>query len=189
VSAKPVSDAEALSRLRGDPDAICVLYDRYIARLVAFLARRSGDRELAFDLAQEAFARALEHGHRVRLPPEGSAWPWLWSIGRNLLSDWRRRGIVDSSARKRLGFASVPYDADAIDDLIARLDASWLAEPLERALAALPAAQRDAVVARVKDDLTYEEVAAAHATSEQVIRARVSRGLRAMRVRLSGVKP
>jgi RNA polymerase sigma-70 factor, ECF subfamily len=148
------------------------------SRLVASLARISGDRELAFELAQEAFARALEHGHRVRLPPEGSAWPWLWSVGRNLLSDWQRRGIVDASARARLGIASVPDDADAIDDLIARLDAAVLAEPLERALAALPAAEREVVAARVTHDLTYEEVAAAHETSEQVIRAGVARAAR-----------
>jgi len=47
------------------------------ARQVAALAAASGDRELAFDLAQETFARALERGQRVRVEEGGSAWPWL----------------------------------------------------------------------------------------------------------------
>ncbi len=166
-----------------------MLYDRHAARLVAELARRSGDREVAFELAQETFARALEHGHKVPLAPDGSAWPWLSAIGRNLLTDWRRRGAVDSSARVRLGIALQTYDVDSIEDLIDRLDAAVLARPLETALDALPASHREAVAGRVTEELSYEELAAAYGTSEQVIRARVSRGLRAMRLRLSGGKP
>ena len=68
-----LSDAEALRRMRRDPEAIVSLYDRHVARLVAALAAAGGDRELAFDLAQETFARALERGHRVRVGEDGSA--------------------------------------------------------------------------------------------------------------------
>jgi RNA polymerase sigma factor (sigma-70 family) len=189
MTAGPISDAQALRRLRSDPDAICVLYDRHAAHLVRDLARRSGEPEVAFELAQETFARALEHGHRVRLAADDSAWPWLSTIGRNLLTDWRRRGAVDSRARVRLGIVTQAYDTDSIEDLIDRLDAALLSQPLASALEALPASHREAVAGRITEELSYEELAAANGTSEQVIRARVSRGLRAMRIRLSGVKP
>jgi RNA polymerase sigma factor (sigma-70 family) len=189
VSAGPISDAQALRLLRNDPDAICVLYDRHASRLVGDLARRSGEPEVALELVQETFARALEHGHRVRLAPDGSAWPWLATIARNLLTDWRRQGAVDSSARLRLGIATQPYDSHSIEDLIDRLDAAALSRPLAGALDALPASHRKAVAGRVTEELSYEALASAHGTSEQVIRARVSRGLRAMRLRLSGGKP
>jgi RNA polymerase sigma factor (sigma-70 family) len=184
-----MTDAQALRRLRRDPDAICVLYDRHASRLVRDLALRSGEPDIAFELAQETFARALEHGHRVRLPPDGSAWPWLSAIGRNLLADWHRRGAVDSRARIRLGIATNPHDLDSLDDLIERLDAAVQAGQLESALDALPVSQREAVTGRVTKELSYEELATAHGTNEQVMRARVSRGLRAMRLRLSGGKP
>jgi RNA polymerase sigma factor (sigma-70 family) len=184
-----LTDGRVLRRIRRDPDAICVLYDRYAARLVADLARRTGDREVAFELVQETFARVLEHGHRVRIARHGSAWPWLATIARNLLTDWRRRGAVDSSVRTRLGIASRSDEVCVTDELIERLDADTLAASLADALDALPYANRYAVSGRVTEDLSYGELAAAQGTSEQVIRARVSRGLRAMRVRLSGVKP
>jgi DNA-directed RNA polymerase specialized sigma24 family protein len=51
-----LSDAQALRRCRRDPEAICVLYDRHVARLVAGIAYACGDRETAFDIAQETFA-------------------------------------------------------------------------------------------------------------------------------------
>jgi RNA polymerase sigma factor (sigma-70 family) len=181
------SDDSVLRRMRRDPDAVCVLYDHHAARLLTDLWRRTGDREVALELMQETFARLLERGHRIRLERGASAWPWLSTVGRNLATDWRRRGAVDSSARARLGI-SHGRGTDTNEELIDRLDAASLAGPLEDALAALPASHRQAVAGRVAEGLGYDELAAAEGTSEQVIRARVSRGLRAMRVRLSGVK-
>lgn len=175
-----LSDHEALRRLGRDPDAICVLYDRHVARLVAALVARSGDRELAFEIVQETFARALEHGHRVRIGRDGSAWPWLWRVAQNLLADHRRRGAVDASARTRLGIVSPAFTAEAVDELIARLDAAAIADPLGRALDGLPDAHREALLGRVVDEQGYGELAAAASVSEQLVRARVSRGLRAM---------
>lgn len=182
-----LSDAEALRRLRRDPEAIVSLYDRHVARLVAALAAASGDRELAFDLAQETFARALERGQRVRVEEGGSAWPWLWMVARNL-RDAQRREVSDRSARRRLGIATIGYDDQAIDDLIARVDAEELRSVLGHALEALPAEQRDAVVGRVVLDRDYAGLADG-SVDETAIRARVSRGLRALRIRLSGGRP
>jgi RNA polymerase sigma-70 factor (ECF subfamily) len=182
------TDAEALRDSRRDPEAICVLYDRYAARLVAAVARTTGDRELAFDVVQETFARALERGHRVRLSPDGSAWPWLWRVARNLVTDARRRGAVDRRARERLGIATVRLDV-GYEDAIARADADALGPGLAAALADLDPLQRAAVDGRVSAELGYDALARMLGTSEAVARARVSRGLRALRMRLSGGRP
>jgi RNA polymerase sigma factor (sigma-70 family) len=184
-----LSDAEALRRLRRDPEAIVAIYDRHVGRLVAALATAGGDRELAFDLAQETFARVLERGHRVRVAEDGSAWPWLWTVGRNLLRDRQRRDGVDVRARRRLRIATVPYEAHAVDELIARIDAAGLKDPLKVALDRLPPDQREAVVARVVQGADYDRLADDVGLNESAVRARVSRGLRALRVRLSGGKP
>jgi RNA polymerase sigma factor (sigma-70 family) len=183
-----LSDAEALRRIRSDPEAVCVLYDRYVGSLVAALSRRAGDPELAFEIAQETFARTLERGHRVRLSPDGSAWPWLWSVARNLLTDHRRRGKVDAGARTRLGMATVGAD-DALDLLNDRLDADRQAAPLRDAVNGLPPEQREAIAGRVGLDLSYRELSGVTGVSEQVLRARVARGLRTLRTRLSGGRP
>lgn len=183
------TDADALRDSRRDPEAICVLYDRYAAPLLAALVRTTGDRELAFDVVQETFARTLEHGHRVRLAPDGSAWPWLWRVARNLVWDARRRGSVDRRARRRLEVAAVPFDAEAIDEAIARVDAEALSVPLAAALAELPPGERAAVSGRVSNGLGYDALARSLGTTEVAARTRVSRGLRALRVRLSGSRP
>jgi RNA polymerase sigma factor (sigma-70 family) len=182
------SDAAALRRVRRDPDAIVALYDRYVLRLVAALVHEGAGRELAFDLAQETFARTLERGHRVRIPEDGSAWPWLWTVARNLYRDWRRREVVDRSARDRLRISSVEYEESAFDDLAARLEAESLHAALAEALGELPIDQREAVVGRVVLGRDYRRLAGS-STNVSAVRARVSRGLRALRLRLSGGRP
>jgi RNA polymerase sigma factor (sigma-70 family) len=54
------------------------------------------------------------------------------------------------------------------------------------ALAELPPEQREAVEARVLHDREYGEIAGELSCSEAVVRQRVSRGLRALRLRLVG---
>lgn len=183
-----VTDADALRRSRTDPEAICALYDRYHAMLLGALVRRGRDRELAFEVMQETFARALEQGFRVRLQPDGSAWPWLWSVARNLLTDTLRRGAVDARARERLGYSTIPYDADALDDLLDRIAAGELADALRSAVDGLPPEQQEALAGRVEEGLTYRQLSQATGTSEQLLRARVARGLRTLRLRLVGGK-
>ena len=56
-------------------------------------------------------------------------------------------------------------------------------------LAALPAAQRDAVSARVLEDREYAEIASSLRTSESVVRKRVSRGLAGLRDRMGEEAP
>jgi RNA polymerase sigma-70 factor (ECF subfamily) len=59
----------------------------------------------------------------------------------------------------------------------------WL-HGLDEALAALPPDQREAIRLRVEEDLSYDAVARRAGASPQVVRARVSRGLRSLRTRL-----
>ncbi len=53
------SDDALLDATRRYPDAFAELYDRYEAALVGYLLRRTGDVEVAVDLASEDFAAAL----------------------------------------------------------------------------------------------------------------------------------
>ena len=173
-------DAEALARLRTDPEAAGVLYDRHICRLVHTLARQCGDEQVALDAAQETFARLLTSRRTVQASADGSAWPWLAVTGRNIIYDWGRRGRVDAAARRRLGIATPPPSGDAIDDALERTDAVRLRHPIAAALAGLPAAQRVAVTERVIRDRSYADIAAASDATEQTVRRRASRGLRSM---------
>lgn len=160
-----------------------MLYDRYADRLVRHLQREGASEEAALDATQETFARLIVRRRRVRTAADGTVWPWLVVTGRNLVRSWQRRGKVETRARQRLGLPAA-YDESA--ETAARIDARDLRPDLRAALAGLPVDQRAAVYGRVVDGLDYSQIALTAAASEQTIRRRVSRGLRAMQTFLEG---
>jgi RNA polymerase sigma-70 factor (ECF subfamily) len=175
------TDAELLAATGSDPEAFGEFYDRFETAVVGYMHSRTGDVELAIDLAGEVFATALQSAGRFRPKTRNgeSAAPWLFTIAQNKLTDARRRGRVESRARRRLGLReAVAYDDEALDRIESTVShTGWVSELLER----LPDDQREAVRARILEDRPYGEIADELQTSELVVRKRVSRGLAALR--------
>ena len=75
----------------GSEAALVRLTARYYQPIRVFLLRRTGDRDLADDLTQETFLRALEHLADLRDDRRFRA--WLYQIAcRTCIMHWRRRG-------------------------------------------------------------------------------------------------
>lgn len=83
----------------GDSRALEHIYQRYHGPLLAHLARRTTDRCLAEDVAQDALLRAFDKLHQ--LDPDRPLWPWLKKIGEHLLIDaFRRNARIAPSCKK-----------------------------------------------------------------------------------------
>jgi RNA polymerase sigma factor (sigma-70 family) len=186
LTGSEATDRQLLKAIRREPEGIGAVYDRYALRLVRYLQQQGATEDLALDAAQEVFARLIVHHREVRVGADGSLWPWLAVTGRNLLRDWQRRRAIDTRARRRLGLSA---PSDEIGEALARTDASRLRPALEVALARLTAEQRTAVTARVIHERAYSEIAEAEGATEDTVRNRVSRGLRAMQTFLQGGNP
>jgi RNA polymerase sigma-70 factor (ECF subfamily) len=161
----------------GDQAAFAMLYQTYLPLVLRWSLRATGDRELAADLSSEVFAVALVRCDRYR-PEVGPVGGWLLGIAANKLRESRRRKRIEDSARRRLGLEPVVFtdaDLELIDELVGMDDR------LRALTALLPAEQRDAVIARIIEERSYEEIAAELDCSKSVVRQRVSRGLRTMR--------
>jgi RNA polymerase sigma-70 factor (ECF subfamily) len=170
-------DALLLASATGDGGAFAAFYRRHVGAVLAFFLRRVNSEEVAADLAGETFAAALLACERYRAG-EAPALAWLLGIARNKLRESARRGRVETEARQRLGVPAIGFDDD--DLLRVQEVASTGAEALAL-LEELPKAQRDAVRARVVDELDYEQLALELGRSQQVLRQDVSRGLRRLR--------
>ena len=174
------TDEELLLAADSDPDAFAAFYRRQAPGLLSWALRRTADREQAADLVAETFALALEGCHRFD-PGRGPAGAWLFGIARHQAARLAERGAVERRARRRLRIDRPELDDEDVDRVLA---AASVPRGLEGALGDLPPDQRDAVHARVVDELDYDEVARRGGTSEAGARQRVSRGLAALRRRL-----
>lgn len=163
----------------GDPRALDAFYRRHEAAVIGFHLRRTGNRELAFDLTAETFAAVIVASSRFD-PAQGSPAGWLFGIAANKLRESLRRGRVEAEARRALSMATISVtdgDLERVDELASLVDE----RSLEEMLGGLPHDQRVAILARVIDERDYREIAAELSCSEAVVRQRVARGLRALR--------
>lgn len=178
VLTRRASDAELLAAARRSRRAFALFYDRYERAVAGYLMRRTADPELAADLTAEVFAAAFAAADRFR-PTGSTAAAWLFTIAQNTLTSAMRKGRVEEAARRELGVrTAVELGSGSRERLEqAVVSDAWVSELLAR----LPADQREAVRARVIEDRSYDDIAAALETSSLVIRKRVSRGLASLR--------
>jgi RNA polymerase sigma-70 factor (ECF subfamily) len=170
------SDVSLLSSEQ--PDDFGAFYDRHVRAVTAYVAGRVRQPEVRFDVVAETFACALEKRGQYDAG-RGPAIAWLLGIAHNLIADAARRGRVEAASRTRLGMEPVELDEEQLGAI-----AQYSGDDLQAALSATPGVQRDAVVRHVMFGQPYGVIAEDLATSEQVIRKRVSRGLASLRARL-----
>jgi RNA polymerase sigma-70 factor (ECF subfamily) len=133
-----------------------------------------GSREEAMDLTQEAFIKAWQ-----ALPawePQAQFHTWLFRIASNTALDALRR-------RRTVEWAALDDDFDrAADgpDPQAQLESKRRLMAMDAALARLPAEQREAILLREVEDLSYAEIAAATGVNEGTVKSRLARARAAL---------
>lgn len=165
------------------------MYAREFDALVVFLARRTLDPTVAADLAAETFAIAYRAWSRLEGRSEEEVRAWLFTVGRRQVSRWLRRGRAEQRALARLGIRVPTLYEDDIAAIEERADLAALRDHVRARLDGLKAEQRDAVRLRVLEGRSYAETASVLGISEQTARARVSRGLRALRAGIAAQLP
>jgi RNA polymerase sigma factor (sigma-70 family) len=175
-----LSDGELLARTESDIDAFAVFYRRHVDWVLRVSARRTRSPEHAADLTAEVFAAALLAAGRFH-PERAEPNKWLFGILLKKLASFERRGAVERRGRRRLGIREPALSVEEFDRFLSEEpQGPTVVGLLER----LPAAQRDAVRARVVNERSYPELASALNISEANARKRVSRGLATLRAEL-----
>ncbi|MEA2190555.1 MAG: hypothetical protein QOI73_676 [Solirubrobacteraceae bacterium] len=183
------SDEPLISRSVEDAQAFHEFYIAYVDRVVVFFARRTLDAEMALDLTGETFALALERRAQFRGDSPQEEQGWLFAIARNQLAAFWRHGEVERAALLRLGCEPPESTMADLEWVERAADLPALRTTVRSALHGLPSDQAYAVTARVVEARPYADLAGELNVSEQVVRARVSRGLRALAQTLADRAP
>ncbi|MDP2309889.1 MAG: sigma-70 family RNA polymerase sigma factor [Pseudomonadota bacterium] len=173
----PEPDSAALRRL--DPGAIEEVFDAFGARLNGFLRRMGASPEVAEELVQETFVRLVRHAPRLKEDTRIGA--WLFTVARNLWVSHRRWAWVDGTRLLELAGAPRRGPPTPAEDH----DASESRARLERAVAALPEAQREVFLLVAGEDLDPIEAAAILGITPEAARQRLARARRALEEQLS----
>ncbi|MGH7571672.1 MAG: RNA polymerase sigma factor [Gemmatimonadota bacterium] len=162
----------------GDPQAYGRLVEIHQPRIYATLAKITGDRELALDLAQDAFVRAWEELDGFERRSAFST--WLYRIAVRMAYDALRRrpyrGGADTSETLADGRPRPDERAAAEDE----------AAELRRRIDALPEMQRAVLVLRAWDGLPYREIAGILGTTEGSARVSFHHAITRLRATYAG---
>jgi RNA polymerase sigma-70 factor, ECF subfamily len=146
------------------------VYAAHVWHVYGFLAYRVGEREMAEDLTQETFERALRAWSRFD-PRRASERTWLLAIARNGLIDHRRKRRASEVPAERTGTTIVQGP-----------EQRYSGSPnLDEALSHLPDRDREILALRYGGDLAGAEIAALLGLSLANVQQVLSRSLRKLR--------
>ena len=148
-------------------DEIEAVYRREFRRFLAVAASIVGDEDAAYDVVQDAFARALKYhrGFRRRGPLEA----WLWRTVVNVARTSRARGSRKAEPSRN---GDAPPDAAGVRAVVA----------------ALPERQRIALFLHYYADLDYDTVAEIMGISKGTVGATLNAARARLRERLTEVE-
>lgn len=175
-------DGDLVRRAQGGEEAARDELARRSRRSAYSLALQLlGDPEDALDVAQDALMRFF--AHLGRLDPERPWRPWLLAIVRNRCRDLLRR---------HRGRSEQPLEAAPAERIVdpgpgpaASLEHQELRLAVWRALGELSEAQREILVLRDYQDLTYEEIARVLGVPMGTVMSRLHRARKALAGRLT----
>jgi RNA polymerase sigma-70 factor (ECF subfamily) len=149
----------------GDADSFTELCRRYYPAMVAIAHSLIGDRHLAEDVAQQAFAKAAVKLPQLKRRSQFAA--WLAAICRNAARDMAR------------GRQKPVSDVD-LSTVAAESGHDGTAEAVREALSRLSAPAREVIFLRFYDGLSYDQISAVLGISEQAINGRLRRAKKKM---------
>jgi RNA polymerase sigma-70 factor (ECF subfamily) len=140
------------------------LYQSYARDVYRFALYLSGDPAVADDITSETFIRVWSSPQPVRL---ATVKAYLLTIARNLWLMERRRGVRCQSLDDTI--------LDSRQSALRQVEVKDELDRVLRALRQLPEVDRAALVMRVDEGLSYEEVAAALGLPVATVKVKVHR--------------
>ncbi len=144
----------------GNNEAFDTLLIRYKQRLFSYIFQMVRDRDLADDIFQETFIKAITTIRQGRYSDMGKFSAWLYRIARNLAVDSFRA----EKGENVVSADDADYDVlnrrelaeDTIEDVMVDLQ---IEEDLRRLVDRLPDVQRQVLEMRYYQDLSFKEIA------------------------------
>lgn len=172
-------EKEKINRLveksqNGDPKAFGELYERFIDKIFRFIFFRVGRKEVAEDLTQTVFLKALENIKSFRKESQFSS--WLFAIARN--------SVIDHYRGKKPVFRLGEFDELLVKDNTNDYESKeQLAETLN-AIGRLKEEEREVIILHSIEEYSFEEIARITKKSSGALRILKHRALKKLKSEL-----
>jgi len=180
-------DAQLMLRVReGDEASFALLLNQHRRPVVHFLYRMVQNQAVSEELAQEVFLRVYRS--RASYEPTAKFTTWLFRIATHVGLNWIRDGKYERG-HESLEEEVIDGVGRQIADLRPTVEHSMVADArlddVRKAIDALPAKQRAAVVMHKYHELGYDQISTALGISESALKSVLFRAYENLRARLA----
>ena len=156
-----LSDKELVLAFRnGDNSAMDILINRYHRKVFGYIKHLVRNHEIAQDLCQETFVKAINSLKSDGYYETGYFSAWLMRIAHNLIIDNYRKTTKLLTVPNEIGeinlFNNAKYSDETIETHLAK---SQISKDLKDLINRLPEEQKTTVLMRLNLDMSFKEIA------------------------------
>ncbi len=145
--------------IAGDENALALLIHRHQAKIYGFIYSKLPDRDVADDVFQDTFIKVIKTLKSNSYNEEGKFLPWVMRIAHNLIIDHFRKNKKMPMLRETEEFSIFSIIKDETKNVEGQLINEVIENDLRRIIDELPADQKEVLVMRIYQDLSFNEIA------------------------------
>ena len=145
--------------ISGDESALALLIERHQSKIYGFIYSKINDRDLSDDIFQDTFIKVIKTLKSQSYNEEGKFLPWVMRIAHNLVVDHFRKAKKMPYQRETEEYSIFNYMTDNSLNIEGQIISEQVESDLAKLLDELPADQKEVLVMRMYQDLSFKEIA------------------------------
>ena len=144
--------------ITGNELALSQLIERHKSRIYGFIYSKLNDRDLCDDIFQDTFIKVIRTLKTKTYNEEGKFLPWVIRIAHNLIVDHYRKNKKMPMTRETETYSIFEFIKDNSSTIEGQLITEQVEVDLKRLIEELPNDQKEVLVMRMYEDLSFKEI-------------------------------
>lgn len=144
--------------IEGNEVALSTLIERHQSRIFGFIYSKLNDRDLADDIFQDTFIKVIKTLKTKSYNEEGKFLPWVMRIAHNLIIDHYRKDKKMPMNRETETYSIFEFIKDSSSNIEGQMITEQVENDLKRMILELPHDQKEVLVMRMYEDLSFKEI-------------------------------
>lgn len=154
-----ISDALLVSKyIKGDESALSLLIERHQSKIYGFIYSKVSDRDISNDIFQDTFMKVIRTLKTKSYNEEGKFLPWVMRIAHNLIVDYYRNNKKMPMQRDTDEFSVFSVIHDNNPNIESQIIGLQIEIDLRKLIEELPEDQKEVLVMRMYQDLSFKEI-------------------------------
>ena len=144
--------------IEGDENSLTILINRHQSKIFGFIYSKISDRDISNDIFQDTFIKVIKTLKTKSYNEEGKFLPWVIRIAHNLIIDHFRKNKKMPMFRETEEFSIFSIMSDDTLTIENKIIHEQVEVDLKKLIEELPADQKEVLVMRMYQDMSFKEI-------------------------------